>query len=380
MQEVFQGPVLGGGLIQGRLYISRVGSEQADRVVDLLGLLDRAPRGLRPTLLGVGPEAARPVGADLRLAALNEALTQRITSRLERAAAPQAYTPAPTCRLVAFTLSEGQRAPRPPRQAASAAGGTPALQPGHAGRRGDHRCGVGVHDGALRDLAASATSECGRRPGADLDRPSLCVEGPIEVRQAAAAFNAMQVDLKRHQAKCTHMLAAITHDLKTPLPRLRLRLRLRLEKVRDDELRDQLLDDQAAMVELVREGPDLAHAASSQSEPAQELDVDSLLESLCARSRRSSAARPTCSTTPSSMRASPNSTRSRIVARSAVAPQPWDRHPGRGGGERLRSNLSARNLAVARLGCCRSRIDDRTPAGGMRRWTLDAGWAIGRRP
>ena len=114
--------------------------------------------------------------------------------------------------------------------------------------------------------------------GRDLDRPPLTIEGPLEVRRAAAAFNAMQHDLKRRQAERTHMLAAITHDLQTPLTRLRLRL----DKVPDAGLRAQLLNDQAAMVELVRDGLDLARATEGAAEPAQELDVDSLLESLCA--------------------------------------------------------------------------------------------------
>jgi signal transduction histidine kinase len=113
--------------------------------------------------------------------------------------------------------------------------------------------------------------------GADIDRPPLPVTGPTEIRRAAAAFNAMQARIRRQIQHRTHMLAAITHDLQTPLTRLRLRL----EKVGDAALRDKLIDDLAGMQVMVREGLDLARSMDS-SEPMQLLDIDSLLDSACA--------------------------------------------------------------------------------------------------
>ncbi|WP_395826098.1 ATP-binding protein [Collimonas sp.] len=112
--------------------------------------------------------------------------------------------------------------------------------------------------------------------GRDIDRPPLDESGPTEVRQAAAAFNAMQARIKRQIQHRTHMLAAITHDLQTPLTRLRLRL----EKVGDGELRHKLLEDLAVMQSMVREGLDLARSMDS-AEKMQMLDVDSLLDSIC---------------------------------------------------------------------------------------------------
>ena len=79
--------------------------------------------------------------------------------------------------------------------------------------------------------------------GSDLDRAPLPETGPTEIRQAASAFNAMQARIRRQVQHRTHMLAAITHDLQTPLTRLRLRL----EKVADAELRNKLVEDMAAM-------------------------------------------------------------------------------------------------------------------------------------
>lgn len=118
---------------------------------------------------------------------------------------------------------------------------------------------------------AKAAAELGR----DLDRAPVDVSGPAEVRGAAEAFNAMQKRLQQHVSERTGMLAAITHDLQTPVTRLRLRL----EKVEDEALREKLVADLAAMKALIHEGLELARSAET-SEPRVRLDLDSLLESL----------------------------------------------------------------------------------------------------
>lgn len=124
----------------------------------------------------------------------------------------------------------------------------------------------------IKQLASAATEL-----GQDIDHPPLPEKGPTEIRQAAHAFNAMQARIRRQMQHRTHMLAAITHDLQTPLTRLRLRL----EKVSDQELQQKLVGDLAVMQSMVREGLDLARSMDS-SEPMQRLDIDSLLDSVCA--------------------------------------------------------------------------------------------------
>ncbi len=118
---------------------------------------------------------------------------------------------------------------------------------------------------------SKAAAELGR----DLDRAPVEVSGPAEVRGAAEAFNAMQRRLQQHVSERTNMLAAITHDLQTPLTRIRLRL----EKVEDEALREKLVADLAAMKALIDEGLELARSAET-SEPRVMLDLDSALESL----------------------------------------------------------------------------------------------------
>src|SRR5262249_23013934 len=75
--------------------------------------------------------------------------------------------------------------------------------------------------------------------GNDINRPPLEVTGATELKLASSAFNAMQARIRNYIEQRTQMLAAITHDLQTPLTRLRLRI----EKVSDQDLRDKLIND-----------------------------------------------------------------------------------------------------------------------------------------
>jgi len=124
----------------------------------------------------------------------------------------------------------------------------------------------------LKKLAQAA-----KNLGNDINHPPLKLTGVSEIRQASAAFNAMQARIRQYIAQRTEMLAAITHDLQTPLTRLRLRL----EKVSDSELQQRLIGDLSAMQEMVREGLDLARSTDT-NETMQALDLDSLLDSVCA--------------------------------------------------------------------------------------------------
>jgi signal transduction histidine kinase len=123
----------------------------------------------------------------------------------------------------------------------------------------------------LRELARAAV-----RLGRNIESPPLPESGPAEVHDAALAFNAMQARIRRDVQERTYMLAAITHDLQTPLTRLRLRL----EKVDDEALREKLVADLSAMQGTIREGLELARSADLR-EALQPIDFDSLIESVC---------------------------------------------------------------------------------------------------
>lgn len=123
----------------------------------------------------------------------------------------------------------------------------------------------------LRDLSRAAQNF-----GNNIASEPLPQNGPTEVRDAARAFNAMQSRIQRDVRERTSMLAAITHDLQTPVTRLRLRL----EKVGDAELRKKLIADLALMSDTIRDGLDLAQSLESR-EPAVRIDLDSVLASVC---------------------------------------------------------------------------------------------------
>ena len=182
----------------------------------------------------------------------------------------------PPCEAMQITLTDGSRlrlTVMPPRP--------PSLAP-----RGDFSTyailfllSIGVLAAVVARMAmrplkqlASAATELGN----NIDRPPLPEQGATEIRQAAAAFNAMQARIRAHIRQRGQILAAITHDLQTPLTRLRLRL----EKVDDAELRDKLIGDLSAMQSMVKEGLDLARSMDSVG-PMQPLDLDSLIDSVC---------------------------------------------------------------------------------------------------
>jgi signal transduction histidine kinase len=151
----------------------------------------------------------------------------------------------------------------------------------------------------LKQLAQAATEL-----GNNIERPPLPEKGATEIKQAAAAFNAMQSRIRHHIQQRAHILAAITHDLQTPMTRLRLRL----EKVDDAELREKLVGDLSAMQSMVREGLDLARSMDS-AEPMQRLHLDSLIDSVCADAADAGQSVTASGKTGVSIMARPNSLR-----------------------------------------------------------------------
>lgn len=111
-----------------------------------------------------------------------------------------------------------------------------------------------------------------------LEEPTALVEtGPYEVRNAIATFNLMQRRVSEGHRERTGMLAAISHDLQTPLTRLQLRL----DEVSDAAVRAQLGADLTVMQSIVRDGLDLARSSDNR-EPWSTVDIDSLLASIAA--------------------------------------------------------------------------------------------------
>jgi len=114
------------------------------------------------------------------------------------------------------------------------------------------------------------------RLGVDSAAPPLPEDGPAELRAATRAINRMQERLHRFVADRTRMLAAIGHDLRTPLTRLRLRA----EFVEEPELQRKMLADLAEMEAMI--SATLAFARDdAEREACVATDLADLLQSLC---------------------------------------------------------------------------------------------------
>jgi len=104
----------------------------------------------------------------------------------------------------------------------------------------------------------------------------MAEKGPSEVQQAARAFNAMQTRIQDHLKERAQILAAISHDLQTPITRMKLRV----EMAEQPELRDKLLSDLDTMSQLVREGIAYARSSDVREEKRQKVSLNAFLDSV----------------------------------------------------------------------------------------------------
>lgn len=122
----------------------------------------------------------------------------------------------------------------------------------------------------LQTLAAAAEAL-----GKNIHQAPLPEDGPTEVRQTALAFNTMQSRLVRYIEDRTQVIAAMSHDLKTPLTRLRLRAEL----LEDDDMRRRFEQDLGEMQIMVT---DALASLRGLDGPTESVPVDmmALLESV----------------------------------------------------------------------------------------------------
>ncbi|AJZ95656.1 ATPase [Pseudomonas simiae] len=101
-------------------------------------------------------------------------------------------------------------------------------------------------------------------------------QGPTEVAHAAAAFNEMQKRIAEYLKERMQILAAISHDLQTPITRMKLRA----EFMEDSAERDKLWSDLGEMEHLVREGVAYARSVHGATETSHRINLDAFLDSL----------------------------------------------------------------------------------------------------
>ena len=126
-----------------------------------------------------------------------------------------------------------------------------------------------------RPMAALAAAA--ERLGRGEAVPALAENGPLDVRQTTRAFNRMRGRLQRFVQDRTRMLAAISHDLRTPITTLRLRA----EFVDDEETRAKILETLDEMQRMTEATLAFAREEAA-AEDTRTVDLAALVDSVCA--------------------------------------------------------------------------------------------------
>ncbi|MBS7544190.1 ATP-binding protein [Ancylobacter oerskovii] len=127
---------------------------------------------------------------------------------------------------------------------------------------------------AIRPLRRFADAAETLDPARDSGR--LEEGGPNEVAHAARAFNTMRDRIAHYLQERVQILAAISHDLQTPITRMKLRA----EMSEDGLEKDKLIADLSEIERLVREGVAYARSAHGHQERPARVDIGSFVESL----------------------------------------------------------------------------------------------------
>lgn len=112
----------------------------------------------------------------------------------------------------------------------------------------------------------------------DPDRDDILApeQGPTEVKRLAGAFGGMAARIRRLVDDRTRMLAAVSHDLRTPITRLRLRA----EEIADGAQRQAILADLALMERMV--GGALSYLRDGRASGSMAAtDIPALLQTIC---------------------------------------------------------------------------------------------------
>ncbi len=122
----------------------------------------------------------------------------------------------------------------------------------------------------MRRLAGAA-----RELGRDIHRTPLAEEGTTECREATRVFNQMQSRIRQQLEQRDQFVAAVSHDLRTPLTRLALRA----ESLQDPQERQRFGRDIVEMDAMIRATLDYLRGAADP-EPCVLLDIGALLHSM----------------------------------------------------------------------------------------------------
>ena len=122
----------------------------------------------------------------------------------------------------------------------------------------------------------SILSKAAEEIGRNIDRPPLPEQGTNELVRASRALNVMQDRLKRYVDTRVKVLAAMSHDLKTPITRMRLRT----EMLEDPHVKAKFEKDLDELQLMVGSTLDYMRGLSEGNETVQLIDVGALISSL----------------------------------------------------------------------------------------------------
>ena len=131
---------------------------------------------------------------------------------------------------------------------------------------------------AIRRLTAPfrVFSAAATRLGTDVNATPIEEHGPLDVRGAIRAFNGMQSRLRRFVEDRTQMLAAVSHDLRTPITRMRLRA----ECVNDRMQGAKFIADLKEMEDMIASVLTFAKE-DALAEPTVPVDLVAMLQTIC---------------------------------------------------------------------------------------------------
>lgn len=112
--------------------------------------------------------------------------------------------------------------------------------------------------------------------GVDLQTEPLPEEGPKVVLKTARAMNRMQQRIRNLLQARTQMLAALSHDLRTPITRLKLRA----QYIEDIQVQSKVIADLDEMEAMISETLNFAKDESSREQRVL-MDLTSLVSSVC---------------------------------------------------------------------------------------------------
>ena len=105
--------------------------------------------------------------------------------------------------------------------------------------------------------------------------PDIAPSGPEELRSLTRAFNQMQTRIRRFVDDRTKLLAALSHDLRSPLTALRVRAEL----VDEEETRERIIETTEEMQEMVESTLAFARGVAD-TEPVETVDLNTFLSDL----------------------------------------------------------------------------------------------------